>query len=134
VQYPFAAVAHLIVFGDLPAAARLKEFEDFLWEAGRLPADLADTLAQLSRLGGHPMATLQAAMPLMADNAAAGKMGVPVTSRKRWWLPPACPLPRHAVGAAFRKNPGPYPATRRYGERFLQLLHDRTPTEQWSAF
>ena len=31
VKYPFAAVAHLVVFGDLPDAARLQEFEDFLW-------------------------------------------------------------------------------------------------------
>ena len=32
VHYPFAAVAHLVVFGDLPDAARLEKFEDFLWE------------------------------------------------------------------------------------------------------
>ena len=131
VQYPFAAVAHLIVFGDLPAAARLREFEDFLWEAGQLPADLAETLAQLSRLGGHPMATLQAAMPLMAVNAAAGKMGRADDEQEA--LVVAARLPTaHAMLLALRtgRKPAPYPNTRRYGERFLQLLHDRMPTEQ----
>jgi citrate synthase len=28
------------------------------------------------------------------------------------------------------RAPAPYPHTRRYGERFLQLLHDRRPTEK----
>jgi citrate synthase len=132
VQHPFAAVAHLIVFGEIPGAARLKEFEDFLWEAGRLPADLADTLAQLSRLGGHPMATLQAAMPLMAlDAAAAGKMGRADDEQEA--LVVAARLPTAlAMLLALRsgRTPAPYPDTRRYGERFLQLLHDRIPTAQ----
>ena len=59
VKYPFAAVAHLVVFGDLPDAARLQTFEDFLWSAGRLPAELAAALEKLAQLRGHPMATLQ---------------------------------------------------------------------------
>src|SRR6202012_4159551 len=63
VQYPFAAVAHLVVFGDLPDAAQLQKFEDFLWSAGRLPAELAATLENLARLHRHHMATLQAAQP-----------------------------------------------------------------------
>src|SRR5277367_4715850 len=62
VKSPFSAVAHLVVFGELPDAARLAEFEDFLWDAGRLPSALARTLEHLASLGGHPMATLQAAM------------------------------------------------------------------------
>ncbi len=41
VKYPFAAVAHLVVFGDLPNAAQLQEFEEFLWDAGRLPKGLS---------------------------------------------------------------------------------------------
>src|SRR5580692_3428429 len=36
IKSPFAAVAHLVVFGELPDDAQLKEFEDFLWDAGRL--------------------------------------------------------------------------------------------------
>src|SRR5450755_2346684 len=66
VKHPFAAVAHLVVFGDLPDSAQLQGFEDFLWKAGRLPAELNAALEKLAQLGAHPMATLQAAMPLMA--------------------------------------------------------------------
>ena len=56
---------HLVVFGELPDAARLAEVEEYLWEAGRLPPEFAASLRQLARHGAHPMATLQ------ADHAAA---------------------------------------------------------------
>src|SRR5271167_5164833 len=59
VKHPFAAVAHLVVFGDLPNVAQLKDFEELLWDAGRLPQRLTTVLEPLARLGGHPMATLQ---------------------------------------------------------------------------
>ena len=75
VHYPFAAVAHLVVFGDLPDAARLEKFEDFLWSAGRLPAELAGCIEKLAQLQGHPMATLQAAMPLLAFSPPAKVFG-----------------------------------------------------------
>src|SRR5580704_6872832 len=75
VKYPFPAVAHLVVFGDLLDSARLQKFEDFLWGAGRLPTELGSTLGKLAQLGGHPMATLQAAMPLMAVAPPTEKFG-----------------------------------------------------------
>jgi citrate synthase len=34
------------------------------------------------------------------------------------------------VALRSRRAPTPYPETRRYGERFLQMLHGRTPTAQ----
>src|SRR5579862_9064427 len=75
VSHPFAAVAHLVVFGDLPGPLQLQEFEEFLWDAGRLPAELAATLRQLAQLRGHPMATLQSAMPLMGFAPPSNKIG-----------------------------------------------------------
>jgi citrate synthase len=131
VKYPFAAVAHLVVFGDLPDPARLLEFEDFLWSAGRLPADLAATLEKLGQLGGHPMATLQAAMPLMAYAPPAEVFGR--TDDEQEALVVAARLPTaHAMLVALRagRTPTAYPETRRYGERFLQLVHDRRPSEK----
>jgi citrate synthase len=131
VQHPFAAVAHLLVFGELPSASRLQEFEEFLWEAGRLPAGLVATIEQLSRLHGHPMATLQAAMPLMAYESPARKLGR--TDDEQEGLVVAARLPTaHALLLALRsgRTPTPYPETRRYGERFLQLLFNRMPTRQ----
>src|SRR3977135_2774478 len=58
VNHPFAAVAHLVMFGGLPGGAQLGDFEQFLWDAGRLPSEFAAVLRQLAQLGGHPMATL----------------------------------------------------------------------------
>jgi citrate synthase len=129
VKHPFAAVAHLVVFGELPSASRLEEFEEFLWDAGRLPPLLADALEQLARLGGHPMATLQAAMPLMAWPPAARRIGR--TDDEQEALVVAARLQSaHPMLVALRagKAPAAYPDTRRYGERFLQLLHDRKPS------
>jgi citrate synthase len=131
VKSPFAAVAHLVVFGELPDAAQLEEFEDFLWDAGRLPTGLATALEHLARLGGHPMATLQALMPLMASAPPARKIGR--TEDEQEALVVAARLPTaHAMLAALRADraPPPYPDTRRYGERFLELLHNRRPSEK----
>ena len=131
VKKPFAAVAHLVVFGDLPDDSRLAEFEAFLWEAGRLPGVLVETITQLSRLHAHPMATLQAAMPLMAMEPPAALVGR--TDDEQEALIVAARLPTaHALLAALNagRNPTPYPECRRYGERFLMLLHNRKPTEK----
>jgi citrate synthase len=131
IEKPFAAVAHLVVFGDLPDPALLQEFEDFLWSAGRLPAELAATLEKLAQLGGHPMATLQAAMPLMAYAPPAEVFGRSDDEQEA--LVVAARLPTaHAMLVALRagRTPTEYPDTRRYGERFLQLVHDRRPSEK----
>jgi citrate synthase len=131
IENPFAAVAHLVVFGDLPDPARLLEFEDFLWSAGRLPAELVAAIEKLAQLGGHPMATLQAAMPLMAYAPPAEVFGR--TDDEQQALVVAARLPAaHAMLVALRagRTPTAYPDTRRYGERFLQLVHDRRPSEK----
>ena len=48
VAEPFAAVAHLLIFGQLPTAARLAQFEAFLWQAGRMPSALTAILDRLA--------------------------------------------------------------------------------------
>ena len=131
VKVPFSAVAYLVVFGELPHDAQLAEFEEFLWDAGRLPAGLVTALTQLASLGGHPMATLQALMPLMALEAPTRKAGR--TDAEQEALIVAARLPTaHAMLVALRagRAPVPYPETRRYGERFLTLLHNRKPSEK----
>jgi citrate synthase len=131
VRYPFAAVAHLVVFGDLPDAARLQKFEDFLWSAGRLPAELAGSLEKLAQLRGHPMATLQAVMPLMTFSPPAEMFGRSDDEQEA--LVCAARLPAAFALLLARRggcNPTAYPETRRYGERFLQLVHNRTPSDK----
>jgi citrate synthase len=131
VKSPFAAVAHLVVFGELPTPKQLLEFEDFLWDAGRLPPELSSTISRLADLRGHPMATLQAAVPLMALDAPTHRAGR--TDDEQEALIVAARLPAaHALLHAKRcgRAPAPYPQVRRYGERFLTLLHDRPPTEK----
>src|SRR5215471_12072628 len=62
----FVEVAWLLLFGELPDTHELGAFEDFLWRAGQLPDSIATNVRALARLGGHPMATLQAITPLLA--------------------------------------------------------------------
>lgn len=131
VQHPFAAVANLILFGELPNARRLADVEEFLWHAGRLPPDTAQALRELARQGAHPMATLQAILPLLGFEppdlrlAESGELhdGLVIAAR--------VPAAIASVLAALEDHPDhPYPASRRYGERFLALLHGRTPSPQ----
>jgi citrate synthase len=127
-KYPFAAVAHLVVFGDLPNTAQLQEFEEFLWDAGRLPKGLGQALEQLARLGGHPMATLQAAMPLMARDPPTRKIGRSDDEQEA--LVVAARLPTaHALLLRLRsgKPAAAYPDTRHYGTRFLQQVQTQAP-------
>jgi len=76
------------------------------------------------------MATLQAAVPLMALDAPMRKLGR--TEEEQQALIVAARLPTaHALLLALRAGRAavPYPDTRRYGERFLQMVHERRPTD-----
>ena len=131
VSHSFAAVAHLVVFGELPSAVDLEGFEQFLWDAGRLPAEFAAVLRQLAQLGGHPMATLQAAMPLMACAPPSHKIGRSAEEQEALVIAARLPA-AYALLQALRSGraQSAYPETRRYGERFLQLVHGHIATEK----
>jgi citrate synthase len=129
VKHSFAAVAHLVVFGELPVPAALADFEEFLWDAGRLPREVAAAIEALSALHAHPMAALQAIMPLLAQPLPSRRIARSDDEHEA--LTAAARLPAaYALLFALRsgKAPSLYPDTRRYGERFLALLHHRTPT------
>lgn len=131
VQHRFAAVASLIVFGALPDERRLAEVEEFLWHAGRLPPDTAQALRELARHGAHPMATLQAILPLLGFEPPDVRLADSAEMHEGLVIAARLPAAIASIHAALEDHPDhPYPASRRYGERFLALLHGRTPTAQ----
>lgn len=136
VRNRFAAVMHLVVFGELPNTERLKEIEDYLWIAGRLPPELATSLRQLARHGEHPMATLQAITSLLALDPPAISLGRSQQEEEALIVAARLPAAIATIHAALRDHPEhPYPQSRRYGERYLQLLHGRRPSQiETSAF
>jgi citrate synthase len=136
VKRTFAEVLHLVVFGALPSPQRLQEVEEYLWTAGRLPPELATSLRELARHGEHPMATLQSIAPLLALEPPAVSLGRSQIEEEGLIVAARMPAAISLIHAALEDHiERPYPASRRYGERFLQLLHDIDPTpEQVTAF
>ena len=131
----FAAVVHLLVFGELPDAEKLARLEDFLWRAGQLPAHVTAALRALSQFDAHPMATLQALTPLLAVDAPAEAAGGALgrTPEEQEGLLVAARIPAAiATIHATRCGRGEisYPQSRRYGERYLQLLTGRVPSAE----
>jgi citrate synthase len=135
-KYRFAEVMHLVVFGELPDRARLEAVEEYLWMAGRLPPELATSLRELARHGEHPMATLQAITPLLTLDPPAVNLGRTPEEEEGLMVAARLPAAIGLIHAALEDHPElPYPQSRRYGERFLRLLHDRTPSpEHVTAF
>jgi citrate synthase len=107
-----------------------------LWVAGRLPPELAHSLRELARHGEHPMITLQGIAPLLALEPPAVSLGRTPEEEEGLIVAARLPAAIAVIKAALQDHPEhPYPHSRRYGERFLQLLHGRTPTvEEVSIF
>jgi citrate synthase len=125
----FAEAMHLVVFGTLPDADRLQEVEDYLWIAGRLPPELAASVRQLARHGEHPMATLQAITTLLALEPPGISLGRSPQEEEALIVAARIPAAIATIYAALQDHPEhPYPGSRRYGERYLQLLHGRQPS------
>ncbi|HEV7716224.1 MAG TPA: citrate/2-methylcitrate synthase [Steroidobacteraceae bacterium] len=128
-QRQFVEVAHLLLFGELPDEGQLEAFEQYLWQAGQLPAGVASTVRELARLGEHPMATLQAITPLLALDAPANSPGRSPPEQEGLVVAarvPAAIAAIHAVRSG--REPAAYPQSRRYGARYLQLINNRAPT------
>lgn len=131
VNYRFAEVMHLIVFGDLPDPRRLNEVEDYLWHAGRLPGEVAATLRVLARNGAHPMVTLQAIAPILAVEPPAQRLGRSDEEEEGLLVAARIPAALALINASLEDHPEPvYPVSRRYGERYLQLLTGKLPTAE----
>lgn len=131
VEYRFAAVMHLIVFGELPDARRLSEVEDYLWHAGKLPSELAATLRVIARNGVHPMAALQAIAPMLALEPPVQRLGRTDEEEEGLLVAARLPAAIALINAAVEDHAEhPYPASRRYGERYLHLLTGHAPSAE----
>jgi len=125
---PFVEAAHLLVFDSVPDAAQLSAFEEFLWQAGRLPQHLAETVLALAREGQHPMATLQAITPLLAADAPAETFGRTPHEQEGLIIAARIPAVISLIHSSRQgREPVAYPQTRSYAERYLQLLNNRAP-------
>jgi citrate synthase len=128
-QHRFEEVIHLLLFGEWPDAVELPRLEDFLWHAGRLPARVQSSLRELARHDAHPMATLQAITPLLALEPDAEVLGRTAEEQEGLIVAARVPAAIATIHAARTGLSEPsYPQSRRYGERYLQLLNGRAPT------
>lgn len=129
VKHRFAEVMHLVIFGELPDAARLTQVEEYLWRAGHLPPELAVSLRELARHGAHPMATLQAITPLLALEPPAETLGRTPEEEEGLIIAARLPAAIALVHAALQDHAErAYPVSRHYGARYLQLMNGRVPT------
>jgi citrate synthase len=135
-KYRFTEAAYLLVFGELPTPAQLTTFKEYLWHAGQLPAELVASLQQLTSLGAHPMAVLQGITPFLTMDPPEVRMGRSPDEEEGLLCAARMPMAIATIHAAMQGWDAPtYPRTRSYGERFLELMHQRTPTaEQVKAF
>jgi citrate synthase len=129
-KYRFSEVAHLIVFGELPNAARQAEFEEYLWTAGQLPRAISSIVTELARTSVHPMEILQASAPLLSLEPHAQSLGRSIEEAEGLLVAARLPAVIATIMAARRRRPFEYSSARRYGERYLHMLTGRAPTAE----
>jgi citrate synthase len=128
-KYRFAEVAHLIVFGELPDAPALSRFEEYLWQAGQLPPAASALIAQMADSAAHPMEILQSVSALLATDAPTNALGRNAEEAEGLLVAARLPAAIATIRAARQKRSPIYPASRRYGERYLQMLTGSQPSE-----
>jgi citrate synthase len=125
---PFVDAAYLIVFGELPDAAQHSAFEEFLWQAGQLPANTQALIAQLSLTAAHPMEILQAITPVLGLEPPTLSMGNTAEQQAGLVIAARLPAALAMIHGTRHNLPMSYPTSRRYGERYLQLITGKQPT------
>ncbi|HEY8509038.1 MAG TPA: citrate/2-methylcitrate synthase [Steroidobacteraceae bacterium] len=130
-SHPFAAAVNLVVFGELPDAARLAQLENDLCTAGELPEEVIAIMRPLAATRTHPMVVLQSIVPLLAIAPPKVTLGRTAAESEGLLVAARLPAAIAAVFALMQGRPLPqYPKIARYGERFLTLLHGRAPSQR----
>ena len=129
IKHTFAEVLHLVVFGELLDRQRLQEVEEYLWTAGRaagaghvLRERRVTANIRWRRCNPSRRSSLEPPAVSLGRNALEEE-GLLVAAR----VPAAIGLIHAALEDHLER---PYPSLRRYGERFLQLMHDGVPTPE----
>jgi citrate synthase len=127
-QRQFAEVAHLIAFGELPSASRLSDFEEYLRHAGQLPDSIIALLAPLAKTKAHPMEVLQSITSLLTIDAPMATFGRTPDESEGLVVAARLPACIAFISATRQQRPFVYGNSRRYGERYLQMLTGHHPT------
>ena len=132
VQLPFEQVVALLLTGELPDAAPSAAMATRLADGMRLPERLANLVLAIAASAAHPMLALQAAAPLLGDDAAdaSGPAGFTLAAR----LPAALALVLRGAAAlpevrdGLPEVTGAAAGSLTYGARVLRLLAGAEPT------
>jgi len=127
-RHRFTDVAHLIVFGDLPDAGQQAAFEEYLWRAGQLPAPIVTLVTALSATPAHPMEILQAAAPVLGQEPPVVTAGRTAEEEEGLLVAARIPTLVGLIQATRQRRPFVYPASRRFGERYLEMLTGKAPS------
>lgn len=125
----FEEVAHLLLHGELPTAAQLREFNQRVSAARPLSPLVQDTLERLPKQG-NPMDAIRTAVSLMAlEDPDVNDNGTPANLRKSERLLGNIPT---AVAAFYRLGKGQTPIAPRpdlsLAANFLFMLNGQAPT------
>jgi citrate synthase len=121
-KHRFAAVIHLIIFGELPSAQAEARLEEYLWDAGQLPNFVTATIVALANTSAHPMEILQAIAPLLSMQPETESIGRSAAENEGLLVAARLPAATASILAARQQRPLAYPSSRRYGERYLQMF------------
>ena len=127
-QRRFAEVMHLVVFGELPDAARLRRSRNTCGTPGACRARSPRRCASSRGTANIRWRRCRQSRPLLALEPPELSLGRTTEEEEGLVIAARLPAAIALINAALRDHPEhAYPQSRRYGERYLQLMNGRAP-------